>query len=70
MNVKRLAITLVLALCLLTAGTGSVSAADAGTDACKPAQDTPTVQSDAGTQGCTIPPCVPFCQSTVAGAKA
>lgn len=70
MNVKRLAVTLVLALCLLTAGTGSVSAADVGTDDCIPAQGTSIADSDVGTQGCTVPPCVPFCQSTAVGAKA
>jgi hypothetical protein len=61
MNHKRLAITLVATLCLLTAGTGAVSAADAGTDKCIPAQDVPMTDSDVGAQGCTPPPCAYFC---------
>jgi hypothetical protein len=57
MNVKRLAITLVLALCLVTAGTGTISAADAGTDDCIPVPETSVTDSDVGTECCIIPPC-------------
>ncbi len=57
MNVKRLAITLVLALCLVTAGTGSVSAADAGTNHCLPVEDTSVIHSDVEPDCCLIPPC-------------
>jgi len=66
MNVKRLAITLVLALCLVTAGTGSVSAADAGTDACIPASGSSTSYADVGTDGCSNDPCVYVCTTGVA----
>jgi len=59
MNVKRLAVTLVLALCLLTAGTGPVSAADAGTDHCLPIGDTSVVDSDVSPDCCLMPPCLP-----------
>ncbi|WP_135829154.1 hypothetical protein [Halorussus halobius] len=61
MNYRRFAITLVVTLSLLTAGTGAVSAADAGTDKCMPAQDVPTTDSGAGAQGCTPPPCAYLC---------
>ncbi|MFC4449439.1 hypothetical protein [Halorussus aquaticus] len=67
MDIKRLAITLVLALCLVTAGSGGVSAADVGTDDCMPAQGSSvTTQSDVGTQGCTAPICGSWCYDSVA----
>lgn len=62
---KKIVITLVLALCLVTAGTGAVSAADAGADDCIPANDHTDDGSGVGMEGCTVPPCAYLCDGSV-----